>query len=45
MVVAAEFTAHVPLIGRKIEGFAAPIIVSVIEAEEKTAKEWTAGAR
>ena len=32
------FTAHVPLVGRKVEGFAAPIILGVIDAEERTAQ-------
>ncbi len=40
VVVDAEFKAHVPLIGGKVEGFAAPIIMSVIDAEEATAKAW-----
>jgi hypothetical protein len=42
VVVDAQFKAHVPLIGGKVEGFAAPIILSVIDAEEATAKAWAA---
>lgn len=42
VVVAAHFTAHVPVIGRRVEGFAAPIIVGVIDSEERTAREWVA---
>jgi hypothetical protein len=42
VVVDATFTAHVPLVGRKVEGFASPIIMSVIDAEEGTAKAWVA---
>jgi hypothetical protein len=45
VVVDAEFTAHVPLIGRKVEGFAAPIILGVIDAEEKTGEAWAAAGR
>jgi hypothetical protein len=40
VVVDAEFKAHVPLVGGRVEGFAAPIIMSVIDAEEATAKAW-----
>jgi hypothetical protein len=40
VVVDAQFKAHVPLIGGKVEGFAAPIIMSVIDAEEATGKAW-----
>jgi len=43
--VEAEFKAHVPLVGGKIEGIAAPIIIGVIDAEEATGKAWAAGAR
>jgi hypothetical protein len=42
VVVDAEFKAHVPLVGGKVEGFAAPIILSVIDAEEATGKAWAA---
>lgn len=42
VVVDAVFKAHVPLVGGKIEGFAAPIIMSVIDAEEATGKKWAA---
>ncbi|MEO8887916.1 MAG: DUF2505 domain-containing protein [Jatrophihabitantaceae bacterium] len=45
IVVDAEFKAHVPLIGGKVEGFAAPIIVHFIDAEEATGKAWVAGSR
>ena len=45
VVVSADFVAHVPVVGHRIEKFAAPIIVQVIEAEEKTSREWTAGRR
>jgi len=43
VTVDAEFKAHVPLIGGKIEGFAAPIILSFIDAEEATGKAWAEG--
>lgn len=42
VVVDADFTAHVPVIGRRVEGFAAPIIVGVIDSEERTAQAWVA---
>ena len=42
VVVDAVFKAHVPLVGGKVEGFAAPIIMSVIDAEEATGKKWAA---
>jgi hypothetical protein len=42
VVVDAVFKAHVPIVGGKIEGFAAPIIMSVIDAEEATGKAWAA---
>ncbi|HEV7193255.1 MAG TPA: DUF2505 domain-containing protein [Jatrophihabitantaceae bacterium] len=42
VIVDAEFTAHVPLIGSRVEGFAAPIIVGVIDSEERTAQAWVA---
>ncbi|TAM92671.1 MAG: DUF2505 domain-containing protein [Jatrophihabitans sp.] len=42
IVVDAEFRAHVPVIGRKVEGFAAPIILGVIDAEERTGRAWAA---
>jgi uncharacterized protein DUF2505 len=45
VVVDAEFRAHVPLVAKKVEGFAAPIIVSVIDSEEATAQAWVAGDR
>ena len=40
VVIDAEFKAHVPLVGGRVEGFAAPIIMSVIDAEEATGKTW-----
>ena len=40
VVVDAIFKAHVPLIGGKVESFAAPIIMSIIDAEEATGKKW-----
>jgi hypothetical protein len=40
VVVEAEFKAHVPLVAKKVEAFAAPIILSVIDSEEQTAKTW-----
>jgi hypothetical protein len=40
VVLDAIFTAHVPLVGGKVEGLAAPIIVAVIDSEENTAKAW-----
>ena len=42
VVVDAEFKANVPLVGRKVEGIAAPIIMSFIDAEEKTGQAWIA---
>jgi hypothetical protein len=42
VVIDAVFRAHVPIVGGKVEGFAAPIIVSVIDAEERTAQAWAA---
>jgi hypothetical protein len=45
IVVDADFKAHVPLVGRKVEAFAAPIILGVIDAEEQTGKAWAAGIR
>jgi hypothetical protein len=38
--VDAVFKAHVPLIGGKVEGLAAPIIIGVIDSEESTAHGW-----
>jgi hypothetical protein len=38
VVVRADFVANVPVVGSRIEKFAVPIIVSVIEAEEKTSR-------
>lgn len=43
--VEAEFKALVPLIGGKVESIAAPIILGVIEAEERTGDAWAAGRR
>jgi hypothetical protein len=40
VVVDADFKAHVPLVGGRVEGFAAPIIMSFIDAEEATGKAW-----
>lgn len=40
--VDADFTALVPVVGRKVEQLAAPIVISVIDAEEKTAQAWAA---
>jgi hypothetical protein len=45
VVVDAEFKAHVPIVGGKVEGFAAPIIIGVIDSEEATGKAWAAGSR
>jgi Protein of unknown function (DUF2505) len=45
VLVAAEFKAHVPLIGGKVERSAAPIVIGVIDAEDATAKAWVAGSR
>jgi hypothetical protein len=42
VLVDARFKAHVPLVAGKVEGFAAPIIMSVIDAEEATAEAWAA---
>lgn len=45
VLVDAEFKAHVPLVGGKVEAFAAPIILGVIDAEERTGRTWVAGVR
>jgi hypothetical protein len=45
VLVDAEFKAHVPLVGGKVEGFAAPIILGVIDAEEETGRAWAAEIR
>jgi hypothetical protein len=45
VLVDATFTAHVPFLARRVEGFAAPIILGVIDAEEATARTWTTRAR
>lgn len=45
VLVDAEFKAHVPLVSGKVEGFAAPIILGVIDAEEATGRAWAAGER
>jgi hypothetical protein len=42
VVVEADFRAHVPVVGRRVEGFAAPIILRVIDAEERTGRAWVA---
>lgn len=42
VVVDAVFTARVPLVGGKVEGFAAPIILSFIDSEEATGQAWAA---
>lgn len=42
--VDADFVAHVPLIGGKVEKMSAPIIDSVMDAEEATGRSWTAEA-
>jgi Protein of unknown function (DUF2505) len=44
VLVDATFTAHIPVVGRRVEGFAAPIILAVIDAEEATARAWVARA-
>jgi hypothetical protein len=45
VLVDAEFRAHVPLVGGKVERFAAPIILGVIDAEEETGRAWAAEIR
>lgn len=45
IVVDADFKAHVPLVARKVEGFAAPIILGMIDAEEATGRLWAASAQ
>jgi hypothetical protein len=42
VIVEAEFAAHVPVIAARVEGFAAPIILGVIDSEERTAHAWVA---
>lgn len=45
ILVDADFKAHVPLVARKVEGFAAPIILGIIDAEEATGRTWAASAQ
>jgi Protein of unknown function (DUF2505) len=45
VLVDAEFKANVPLVGSKVERIAAPIILSVIDAEEATGQAWARGVR
>lgn len=45
MVIDAEFSVVVPIVGRAAEQLAAPIIFKVIESEERTAVQWVAGIR
>lgn len=45
IAVDGDFCAHVPVVGRKVERFAAPIILGVIDAEEKTGEAWVAAGR
>lgn len=45
VVVDAEFKVRVPLFGGRVENAAAPVVVSVIDAEEATARAWAAGVR
>jgi hypothetical protein len=45
VVIDAVFKAHVPLLGGKIEALAAPIVLAVIDAEERTGQAWAAPAR
>lgn len=42
ILIDADFRAHVPIVGKKVEGVAAPIILSVIDAEEATGRAWAA---
>jgi hypothetical protein len=42
--VTAEFKASVPLIGGKVEKLASPIILDVIDSEQKTGTAWLAEA-
>ena len=43
--IQADFTAPIPVVGRKVEQLAAPIVISVIDAEEKTSQAWAAELR
>ncbi len=43
VVVDAEFRAHLSLLSRRMEHYAAPIINAVIDAEEITARTWPVG--
>ncbi|MBE7163075.1 MAG: DUF2505 domain-containing protein [Williamsia herbipolensis] len=45
LVIDADFTALVPLVGSRIEKLAAPIISSVLDAEEETGRSWVAESR
>jgi hypothetical protein len=45
IVVDAEFTAHLPVVKRKIESASVPIILQVIDAEVLTGQTWAAGVR
>jgi hypothetical protein len=42
VIVEAEFAAHVPVLAARVEGFAAPVILGVIDSEERTAHAWVA---
>ena len=45
IVIDADFSVMVPIVGRKAEQLAAPIVFNVIESEERTAVQWVAGIR
>ncbi len=40
--ITADFKASVPLIGGKVEKAASPIIIDIIDSEQKTGTEWLA---
>ena len=42
--ITADFKASVPLVGGKIEKLASPIIVDVIDSEQRTGTAWLAQA-
>jgi len=43
IAVKAEFSAHVPMLRKKIEAVSVPIILQVIDAEVLSAQAWVAG--
>lgn len=42
--VAVEVAVHIPLVGGKIEGLLAEMLIKALKAENKVGKDWLAGA-